>query len=102
MISHQINSLLAKLESYDVCMFVELTVVLKSSGSQSQGQGSGGVGWSFALSLCRKPAKYFSFTSDVYSAGPKMSLFLSWIAFSETQVCIDLKRKHLLKSSITL
>lgn len=33
MISHQINSLLAKLDFYDVCMFVELSVVLKSSGS---------------------------------------------------------------------
>lgn len=99
-------------------MFVELSVVLKGSGSwlvagepillgSASGrrlcllpaQGSRD-GWSFALSLCRKPARYFWFTSDFFSAEPKMSLFVSWITFSESQVCIDLKRKHLLKSSI--
>lgn len=119
--SHQINSLLAKLHSYDVFVFVELSVVIKSSGSGLvagepillglasgarlcllPAQGSRGGGWSFALNLRRKPAKYFSFTADFFSARPKMSLFLSWITFSETQVCIDVKRKYLLKSSIII
>ena len=100
------------------CMFVELSVVLKNNGSwlvagtqlscaQRQGrlcllpaQDSGGDGWSFALSPCRKTARYFLFSFDFCPAESKAFLFLSWITFSATQVCIDVNRKHLLKSSI--